>query len=309
MDEPTIYLDVLILINLFVTYFLLCSVQRMLKLPFSAVRIWLASCVGGLCSMVILFPQLPAWMLQSEKLLLALVLTAIAFRVRPLRAFLKNTVCFYAVNFVFAGVMFGVWYLVTPAHMVFRNGSVYFQISALTLAAATILSYLLLQVISRFMDHGVPKEDRVSIKIKWKGNEVLVSALMDTGNHLSDILTGLPVVICELDALKPLFPKDLVPCLKDLSLYHIQNQSLKHCFRLIPLHTVAGQSTTIVFQPEEFEILSGATKGEYSVLVGMVTHSLSQDGSFSALIGPQVLGSPSGGTSSRQPPVPACESR
>lgn len=287
MESPTIYLDVLILLNLFVTYFLLLSVQKMLRLGSSPKRIWAASCLGGICSMTILLPEMPAWLLQGEKVGISLLLTGLAFGIRPWQRLVKTTLCFYGVNFVFAGVMFAIWYTLSPTGMVLRNGSVYFQISAVVLAVSTIFSYLLLQLVSCFRGKAVPKEQRVQLKIKFRGNEVLLPGLVDTGNRLCDILTGLPVVICELDALSPLFPKEILPHLKDLSLYQIEPNSWKRVFRLIPLHTVGGQSTTIVFQPDEFVVL-GPYPESKKALIGISPHPLSEDRSFCALLGSQL---------------------
>ena len=56
--KQTIYIDVLISINLFINYFLLLSVAKILTLKPERKRIILSSFIGSLYSLVILLPSI-----------------------------------------------------------------------------------------------------------------------------------------------------------------------------------------------------------------------------------------------------------
>ena len=90
-----------------------------------------------------------------------------------------------------------VWMFISPSGMYFRNGTVYFNISALTLIAGTLIAYFLIQVVSYLLDNRVKKTELMNVVVEADGKQVVLSGFWDTGNKLSDRISGMPVVICE----------------------------------------------------------------------------------------------------------------
>ena len=130
----TVYADVLVGMNLYVTWFLLLASERLAGVRSSALRRGLAALCGGLASLLIFLPELPFPLLFFGKLLLAAGIVWIAGGYGGWRRFCKEMIFFFAANFLFAGAMIALWLAFSPPRLVIRNGAVYYHISALTLA-------------------------------------------------------------------------------------------------------------------------------------------------------------------------------
>ncbi len=280
MNQPTIYLDVLILINLFVTYFLLLSTQKLLHIRSSYKRLIFSASIGGIYSLVILWENLPPILLNILKLFVAFVLVFISFGKNSFSKLFKYTLVFYIINFIYAGFMFAIWYLFAPVGMVYQNGVVYFHISAIILAGSTICAYLIIQALSFLLHKHVPQNQIIEVTIECDGKKVLVNAFIDTGNKLTDILTGLPVVICQFDQIKELFPTEIHTALTTCSLETIQNTIWQKRLRLLPISAVTGQSMIPAFHPPEFCLQNNIRK---DVIIGITNQTISQD-DFGAII-------------------------
>ena len=116
-----IYLDILIILNLFVDYFLLLSCGVVLKTNLKRKRIIFASLVGSFSSLLILLPSFSVFLNFLIKILLAVVLVLIAFGYKGKQVFLKTILIFFAENLIFVGVMFFIWIFVSPPGMLWKN--------------------------------------------------------------------------------------------------------------------------------------------------------------------------------------------
>ena len=132
--KTVIYLDVLLLINLLVNYFLLLSVEHFTAFHVRRLRLLAGAAVGSLSSFLILLPALPDFLLFIIKLLLSGLITAVAFGIPSAKGYLKAVFAFWGFSFLFGGAMLALYFFCVPQGMVFRNGTVYFSISAWTLA-------------------------------------------------------------------------------------------------------------------------------------------------------------------------------
>lgn len=296
LEQPTIYLDVLILTNLFVTYFLLLSTKGLLHLVAESFRMVSAALLGGIYSMIILIPNIPSWLLNLLKLIFSVLLVAVAFGMKNKRLLLKNVIVFYGINFIYAGFMFAMWYFITPIGMIYKNGIVYFNVSAVVLAISTVAAYLVIRCISYLLSKNVKREQLTELELSCNGRMVLLSAFIDTGNRLVDILSGLPVVVCEFEAITDLIPSDLQQKILTFSLDQIENQLWKKRFRIIPVQAVTGSSAMVAFKPDSCFLITkegghgSAQKHQKEVMVGISKTALSQ-GEFSALIGGNLMDS------------------
>lgn len=284
----TIYLDVLIVINLFVTYFLLLSTKLILRHTVRRRRMLAGAVLGAFSSLVILFPALHPLILTAVKLLMALLICCVTFGLRPWRLLVKSTLAFYGINFIYAGCMMALWYFVSPPGMRYHNGTAYFNISAVVLMGSTVIAYLIIQLTSFLLKKAPAQAQRYDVEIECNGNAVLVKAFLDTGNHLSDIITGLPVAVCELNALNDLLPPDIYSILAGHEIELIDHAYWKKRVRMIPVHAVTGQSLVPCFKPDRAYIIQGEKRLQKEMMVAVSTKKLS-DGEFSMLIGESLV--------------------
>ena len=95
----TIYIDVLIVLNIYVNFFLLRITAGITHSPLRTWRCTAASVYGSLFSLTILLPFLGNTVSLIIKLAVAVTIVAFAFGIRCPRRLLINTAAFFAANF------------------------------------------------------------------------------------------------------------------------------------------------------------------------------------------------------------------
>ncbi|WMJ23600.1 sigma-E processing peptidase SpoIIGA [Paludicola sp. MB14-C6] len=288
--KETIYIDVLILLNIYVSYFLFACTKKILGVSVSNLRMIIACLVSGAYSLLILF-NINFIEFTLIKIAMGLSLSAIAFFNKRIRFFVKATLVFFLVNFIFGGLMFCLWYFITPASMQYKNGVVYFNISALAIAIFTIIAYLIITAFTYFLNKRNQTKDCYYVILSLDGRETMISALLDTGNKLTDAFTGLPIMVCELTELKSLLPKRLYAYFESPQEALLDKEDtylISKKIRMIPVSVVSGTGCLMAFKPDKITLVHKQKKMETNALVAVTTQKLS-DGDFQALISTAML--------------------
>ena len=256
----TIYVDVLIILNIYVTYFLLKATSKFTHTKASTKRIIIASLIGSFASLTILLPPMSSLLNLVIKLVAALVIVAIAFGFKNKKSFIKLILFFYIMNFIFAGVMLGVWLIFSPTFMYYNNAVFSIDFSPLYLVICTIISYIIVSIVRYFMDRKNFCSKKYNINIKQNSKTVNLKGLADTGNSLSDFFTGKSVIICNYSSLIPLFSQQIADMIIEDTVLEENNfsqatKSLKG-LKILPYSTVNSKGTLIAFEPDDLIINS-----------------------------------------------------
>lgn len=280
--KPVVYVDVLFCVNLFLNYIILWFGARFLSIQIKPLRLWISAAVGGLYASVMFFPQLRLCYSVLAKLLFSALLVWIAYR--PKRRFFRALAVFYGVSFAFGGTMFGLFYftnLGSRLGTVISNGIFYFHLPVGILIAASAASYILMSVFLRLV-RGKKGKHFSEVTICYGGSCARVKALSDTGNSLHDPISGAPVMICELSALKKLFTKEQYQALETDNLQILCDMK----FRFIPFHSLGKENGTILaFRPDYVKI---GNETITEIMIGIVNSQLSRSSEYSALLHPAV---------------------
>ncbi|MBQ8504052.1 MAG: sigma-E processing peptidase SpoIIGA [Clostridia bacterium] len=274
-----IYADVLVVLNIYVTYALLSLTGIICRKKRSPMRIFLACVLAGFYSLTILIPDANEVLMTVTRLPVALLLCFIAFGFVNKRVFLRLSLCFFAVSFGFAGVMLFLWLFFSPQGMYYNNGIVYFDIDTATLVLLTIFCYAVLSLCHRYIKSKTPANTVYDCEIFFRDKKYFCHCFLDTGNSLTDPYTGNPVVIVSRDKFKNLLPENIF----DISDGDGQG------FRLIPCSGVAGKKLLLSFRSEKIHV-----KGlEKDFSCGNVTIAVTDDkihgGSFDGILPPEIF--------------------
>lgn len=259
-----------------------------------AVRKWrmaLACGISGMSSLLIFVEFYPI-LLTFLKLVLGFLICFTAFFGKNLKLFFKTVFIFFVVNFLYGGFVFCLWYFVNPPTMQLKNGIVYFNISALALAIFTICAYLLISFLSYLFHKTTPASMIFSIKLVYRGREIQTQALLDTGNNLTDIFSGLPVVICQLNVIEDLLPMRLSQLLK-MSTEALSDSDhdylIENKIRILPMQAVNGMGGLYAFKPERVIVEGKSGTKACEAMIAVTSQKLSENDSFFALLGSALL--------------------
>ena len=210
----TVYVDVLVVVNIFIDFLLLLGTGRFLQLKSKLLRLILESLLGGAQSLVALLPEIPAALNILLDLLFASALVLIAFGKADFRSFLKRTLVFFGVSFFFCGIMVFIYSAFRPKGMEVYNDVVYFNISPILLIILTLICYYIMRVL-RKLTMGETGKRLCTVKLGIAGEAIEFRAVIDTGCEVREPFSGEYVIIAERELFgnKPVlnFQKRIIP--------------------------------------------------------------------------------------------------
>ena len=283
-----VYVDILFFLNLFVNTFLLRAAGQFCGVKGRLWREFFGAALGAAFSLMIFLPNIPFFFNILIKLALSAILILTAYGFKNKKRFLRLWGSFFTATFLFAGFMMALWFCLRPPGMAVNNGVVYFSISPLILIISTLLCYLLITLVRRIFRVGAVKNDTYTLEITLGGCSVVMTALLDTGHSLVDILSGAPVIIADYNAVEPLLPALSRPAFTNVA--YEPPEDLKDRYRLIPYSVIGGAGLLPAFRPDFVRIVKkDGTQTFRNVCVAVHKQPLS--GRFSALFGSELLNS------------------
>lgn len=258
----TIYVDVLIVLNIYVNFFLLKATAKITRSPMKTCRCIASSAYGSLFSLTILLPSLSFIFSILIKIAAAVSIVALAFGVSSKIRLAVNSAAFFTVNFLFAGVIYAVYSWLKPDFMHFNNTYFYIDFSLIILVVTTAVLYFAVCAVRYIFDRIPADSGCYKIIIRYKDKIVSLSGLADTGNSLVDFFSGNPVIICGKDKICDM-----------TGINDLHSETLPKGFRLIPCSTISDSGVIPVFRPDEVIIFDGKSGMRKSVdaMVGFGT--------------------------------------
>ena len=118
----TIYIDIILLENLFMNYIIIYATGIIVKAPIKIIRTFLASGIGGVYAILSYMSMLEICSNLFLKIALSVVMVYIAFNPKNKKIFLKQLMIFYLTSFTFGGVAFALLYFVSPQKILMEKG-------------------------------------------------------------------------------------------------------------------------------------------------------------------------------------------
>ena len=288
----SIYLDVLLIINIYVNYFLIKATAKLTHTKLHTSKCVISALVGSIFSLVILLPPLNFFVSFIIKLLAATIVVAIAFGISDKKRFAKMTLFFFSINFIFAGVMLSVYILIEPPFMQFNNSYFYIDFSLITLVISTIIAYVLVSIIRFLLDKKAVFNEKYKVIFTTNGNTISLDAIADTGNTLIDVFSGRPVIICNINQLDKVLPREYKYIFSSSNIEEIQSYILNHKLlkglKLIPFSTINSNGVIPIFSADSVYIQGENTKKIKNVnaLIGICSD---QGNSYDAIFNPNLI--------------------
>lgn len=238
-----IYIDSLFFLNLAIDYILLLTAAQVCGARLKRLRYLAAALVGAIYAVLIYLPGLGFLRSAPMVLIAAGLMSLIAFGGE--RRMLRCFVVFIAVAAAFGGF---IWALsLAGLHPAFD-------------VRTLILSFALCYALLRLVFSGKLKladTPRAEVELTANGQSVKFLALVDTGNSLTDPISGGAVIVVCPHALRPLFP-GLEPLL-DLDAVEFLSAAselpeFRGRLRLIPYTSVGAGGILAAFKPERLTV-------------------------------------------------------
>lgn len=280
----TVYVDVLFTVNFIINILIVEATGLIIREDTKWQRSLLSAFLGALYATGVFFTDVEFYQSFIMKLLISAVMVFFAFKVRSKRHFFKVLASFYIVSFIFGGGVVALLSLTDIGYKtgaVYSNGTIYLNLPWKTLFMSIAITYFFIAMFSRVRKKRIEKAAVLrSLTIYIKGKRIDTKAIIDTGNSLSDPISGMPVIVCEYEEIKGILPEG-----EDTVLEKMIKAGIK--VRLIPFSTVGKESGVMVgFLPDRTEVDCCETK---KCIVGISETKLSGEEDYHALLNPMLI--------------------
>lgn len=299
-----IYLDLVLLLNFVIDYFILIATSKFLNFSTKQWRMGISAGVGAIYTLTFFLPSKAFFFLFIAKIFLSVLMVLISFGFIHLFQFFRTLATFYFVSFLTGGGVLALQYFFHIEHDVMNGIVVSQSMSPVFLFLFILAAFFLIWFFSDKTFNSLKRKtnhDQKIVDVDIYLNDVLhqCKGLVDTGNRLYDPITRRPVMILEAG--------EVVFIPQKLKEMHVNGEFQLDLFdqiakeidsiwlsriHIVPFRSLVKDTQFILaIRPDQVII---HTKEEQffkhtKVLIGLDYGRLSHDQTFQAIIHPELL--------------------
>ena len=206
---------------------------------------------------------------------------------RKSRRLLRQVVIFFALSCAFGGGVLAIA-LLGGRGLALSNGVLYsgMDLKIVLLSAAGCYGALTL-IFQRTGRHTAPSGELRPVRLTLGERQVSLTALVDTGNTLTDPATGRPVLVAEADCVEELLPPGIRPSPADLrdpagALERLEDPWRRR-FRLLPYRSVGvDRGLMLALRVDQVQV---GEEDRGPMLAALSPTPVSDGGGYRALLG------------------------
>ncbi len=244
--EVTLYADVLFFVNFSMDFISIWAAALLTSAPRGALRMSLAAAVGALYGVVSVVVGLDGVLMYLSAAAVSAVMCVIAFgKCGGAAGIIKSSALIWGCGALLGGIMTAVMTAFGTTHTAAGNkvGTPY-TLAALLAAAAVYITVRIMRSKKRI--------DSTEVSVEFRGKSISFTALIDSGNLLSDPLSGDAVMPVSADILKDLTGETLIGALCECKTDILASQNIP--IRIIPHKSAGGTGLSCAFVPDKVHI-------------------------------------------------------
>lgn len=300
-----VYIDVVWLTNFCMDAVILLAAAWMARRRVRWWKIAFGSVLGASYALLLLAPQAmePAISMVA-KIAFSCLMVIVTFGPKNVLEFLRFWGLFYLASFVVGGAAYALNALSGQTQMfggmvlVAGKGLWDLNITNLAVITAVPVVYILGKIAWKRLQRLKNREGNLwQVQIRIDDFTAEFTGLLDTGNALSDPISGLPVAVVEWQALEPVLPPVLIAAYKenrDVTM-ELSGQGLdpdwQSRLRIIPYRGVGGSmGMLLAFRPTHFVMRQGDEQlNTTKLLVAINPKPMAADKTYQAILPPACL--------------------
>lgn len=259
-----LYIDVLFLVNFLMDYILLLISRRILKCTATHGNISLGALAGAILTCIVVALGIPNAFVRFLLFhgFINIVMIIIGLRIRGIQKCIKAVFVLYISGFLLGGIFEFIYQYVRGYIEV---GSLFFIISIACYYIATGILSMLMKML-RFGNYYC------QVLLILEDNQCKTQAIVDTGNHLTDHLTGKAVSVIGKDTAEKLL-----------------KNSMPDKIRFIPYHTIGKKHGVIpVITLDRMCIEGEENEWIENPLIGISDTKISENDEYDMILNPEV---------------------
>ena len=202
----TVYLDILILINTLINYFIIRIASLISSYNISFYRGLSAALCSSFFSLYIFAESSSALFTVTVKAVSLIAAIFLCTGKINLKHNLKFTLFFFTANAVFTGILF---FFMQDTDFVYINNCFYYiNINPVSLVVCVMIAWIIITLVSLYSGISTQKEC-CEFTIFYGGKSVALKGFYDTGFLVKDYLSYRAVMLCGLPQIEDILPENV----------------------------------------------------------------------------------------------------
>lgn len=267
-----LYIDVLFLENLMMDSLLLLSVRKIQKLPIGYLRVFVGAVAGAILTCIVILLNLPIFLKYVIfYVFITVIMVLVGLKQRKIFLVLRSSVLLYVIAIFYGGIM----YFIRPF---IREVSLFYT--------TAVVVYFVVNLFWKILNGAVKQHKNVcKVTIFTTKGMFQLQALEDTGNGLTDPVTGDPVCVIADETARYILGVQNNMCDEKTSESQYENR-----VRYIVYRTIAGENIMPVVRAKEMIIYAEEKKVIQKPLIGICKEPVSERHLYQMLLNPDILG-------------------
>lgn len=256
-----LYVDVLFLVNFMMDYILLLLLKKMLSCSATHGTVFLGGLVGSLftCIVVILPIPYPAVKFVLFHMFVNTCMIRVGLRIKTVRSFVKALILLYIGGFLMGGIM--------------EYFSQYVRVGSLFLLVAIVAYYMVLGIWNFISKVQRWNQSHYQVDLYLQDKRYSVRGLLDTGNSLTDPISGQPISVLERKLAEKLL-----------------EEKEEKFFRYIPYRTIGkAEGVMPVFRVDRMCVHRDTDCWVETPLLGISEEEVSAEGAYELILNPNLF--------------------
>jgi len=221
------------------------------------------------------------------------------FQIHSIKAFLKLTGFFFGITFLLGGAAFGVYYFFDAGVEVAGGAFIIKDFPVKVIICSIVLVIMLYRWLWPVLRFQINRQHLVyKTEIWFDNHSIILEAFMDTGNKLTDPISGKPVMVVEYELIKSILPQEIQSLYQqgmeghfDYIMKIIASSAWVSRFRIVPYNTLGHSGDYLLaFRPDRVRVrLNNSWSEARDTYIGIRNQKLSASDEYHALIQPQII--------------------
>jgi len=281
------YIEYIFAENFFIDFILLFITGKLIKRIIIFRRLIIAAAIGALYVILTAYIGRDFMTYFIVKFSISILMIMVAYDSKGILTNIRVILCFYITSLIMVGIITALYYLD------------YDRLTVNAIVLSLFIGYAALHFFFKEIKARIEKSNYMrSITIGADNKSKILRAYIDTGNELTDPMTGKPVIVVSIDSIKNILGEDLydeVLCFyrnKESNyenLLNMNNNEIK--LRIVKYNTISSMGEKMVcFVPDSIKI----TDGDKNIInadavIGIYPKKISQKEDYDALLFKKLL--------------------
>lgn len=280
------YVEYVFAENFIIDFILLYVTGKLIKRNIIYKRLVIASLLGALYVILTAYVGKDFMTYFIVKFSISVLMIMIAFDTKGVLLNIRVILCFYITSLTMVGVITALYYVT------------YDRLTVNAIVISLFIGYLALHFFFKETKQRIDKSNFMrTLVINFGEKTKSIRAFIDTGNELSDPITGKPVIVVNIESIKGLLNEELYNNIlkfyedKETNLEKIFNESNNSNLRLIRYHTISSKGDTMICMKPDAIVVKGNDESFLAAdaLIGLYPKKISRNDDYDALLFNKIL--------------------